>query len=130
MTRSIFVTAARVFAGGALCLVPVLASAQSGISTTVSTSSAVVAPASLTHDLRSGPQQDRAGITRVVESSVSATEAAPQDVLRRNQGPDVALMVVGGAALIAGLVVGGDSGQLIAITGAVLGLIGLFRYVR
>lgn len=122
MTRSIFRTAARVFAGGALCLVPVLASAQSGVQASVTAPAAVVAPV--------GPQQDRAGITRVIETQVSASEVTPQPVLRRNQGSDVALMVVGGAALIAGLVVGGDSGQLIAISGAVIGLVGLFRYVR
>ena len=45
-------------------------------------------------------------------------------------GPNVALMVVGGAALVTGLVIGGDGGLIIATGGAVVGLVGLYRYMR
>lgn len=41
-----------------------------------------------------------------------------------------ALMVVGGAALIVGAVIGGDEGQIIMVGGAVIGLIGLWRWLQ
>jgi hypothetical protein len=40
------------------------------------------------------------------------------------------MMAVGGAALVVGLVIGGDGGLIIATTGGVIGLIGLYRYLR
>lgn len=42
---------------------------------------------------------------------------------------NVALMIVGGAALVVGSLVDGDSGTIIMVGGAVVGLIGLFRYL-
>jgi hypothetical protein len=41
-----------------------------------------------------------------------------------------ALMVVGGAALIVGAVIGGDEGTIIMVGGAVIGLIGLWRWLQ
>lgn len=49
------------------------------------------------------------------------------------QAPDresAALMIVGGAALLAGLVIGGGAGTAIAVSGALLGLYGLWMYAR
>lgn len=45
-------------------------------------------------------------------------------------GENVALMVVGGAALIIGAVIGGTPGVLIAIGGAVVGLYGLYHFIQ
>lgn len=45
-------------------------------------------------------------------------------------GENVALMVVGGAALIIGAVVGGTPGVLIAVAGAVIGLYGLYHFIQ
>jgi hypothetical protein len=45
-------------------------------------------------------------------------------------GENVALMVVGGAALIVGAVIGGTPGLLIAIGGAVIGLYGLYHFIQ
>jgi hypothetical protein len=45
-------------------------------------------------------------------------------------GRNVALMVVGGAALITGLIIGDDAGALLAVGGAVVGLYGLYQFVR
>jgi hypothetical protein len=39
-------------------------------------------------------------------------------------------MIVGGAALVTGLVIGGDAGTILALGGAVVGLIGLYHYLR
>jgi hypothetical protein len=46
------------------------------------------------------------------------------------KGKNVAFMVVGGAAIVTGLFVGGDAGNVIAAGGAVIGLYGLYMYVR
>jgi hypothetical protein len=52
----------------------------------------------------------------------------PQDRVRA--GPNIAMMAVGGAALVTGLIIGGDGGHIIAAGGVVVGLIGLYRYLR
>lgn len=44
--------------------------------------------------------------------------------------PAVVLMIVGGAGLLVGLVVGGGAGEAIAIGGGVAGLIGLYQYLQ
>lgn len=49
---------------------------------------------------------------------------------RVHMGQNIAMMVVGGAGLVIGLVIGGDGGLIIATTGGVVGLIGLYRYLR
>lgn len=63
---------------------------------------------------------------------VSAPELGSESALQAaaRQGPNVALMTVGGAGLIVGLIIGGDVGLAIATTGGVLGLVGLYRYLR
>jgi hypothetical protein len=43
-------------------------------------------------------------------------------------GRNVALMVVGGAALIIGAAIGGTPGVLIAVAGAAVGLYGFFNF--
>jgi len=62
-----------------------------------------------------------------------ASEAAPpaQNVaLQAPSRESAALMIVGGAALLAGLVIGGGAGTALALGGALLGLYGLWMYVR
>ena len=56
-----------------------------------------------------------------------AAAAAPA---RGGYGQPVALMVVGGAAVLVGLVIGGGAGTAIAIGGAVAGLVGLYQYLQ
>jgi hypothetical protein len=45
-------------------------------------------------------------------------------------GPNVAMMVVGGAGILLGAVVGGKAGTVVMIGGTAVGLIGLWRYVK
>jgi len=45
-------------------------------------------------------------------------------------GTDAILMIVGGGAFIAGLIIGGGAGTAIAIAGAVMALYGLYLYLR
>ncbi|NUO94229.1 MAG: hypothetical protein HOQ14_07085, partial [Gemmatimonadaceae bacterium] len=49
---------------------------------------------------------------------------------RGGYGQPVALMVVGGAALVVGLIIGGGAGTAIAVGGAVAGLVGLYQYLQ
>ena len=46
------------------------------------------------------------------------------------ESESVAMMIVGGAALVVGSVVDGDAGTLIMVGGGVIGLVGLYRYLR
>ena len=49
---------------------------------------------------------------------------------RKGYGQPVALMVVGGAAVLTGLIIGNDVGTVIAVGGAVMGLYGLYEYLQ
>ena len=42
----------------------------------------------------------------------------------------LAMMGVGATAVVAGLIIGGDDGTILATVGGVVGLVGLFRYLR
>jgi hypothetical protein len=39
-------------------------------------------------------------------------------------------MGVGAAAVVIGLMIGGNGGTVVALTGGVLGLVGLYRFLR
>jgi hypothetical protein len=47
-----------------------------------------------------------------------------------NAGPNLALMGAGAAAIVIGLLIGGDGGTALAVGGGVVGLVGLYRYLR
>lgn len=72
-----------------------------------------------------GPTVDAASVG--VRHQADATTATPS---RAGSAPGTALMIVGGAAILVGLVVGGDAGAAIAVGGAVAGLIGLYQYLQ
>ena len=87
--------------------------------TTVPSAAPAFAPA--------GPTADAAAVG--VRQMASGEETAPQ---RRRGGsaPGVALMIVGGAAILVGLVIGSGAGAAIAVAGAVVGLYGLYQYLQ
>jgi hypothetical protein len=80
------------------------------------------APAPMVHPDIAGIQVKADANAPLVVSS-----AAAQGL---HQGEGVALMAVGGAALVSGLLIGDDAGTAIAIGGLAVGLIGLYEYVR
>jgi hypothetical protein len=49
---------------------------------------------------------------------------------RAGLGQSRAMMIVGGAAVIVGAVIGGTPGTLFMVGGAVVGLIGLYEYLQ
>ena len=73
-----------------------------------------------------------------IASSVAYRPAASTDSLslepqrRRSQGMGQAgaMMIAGGAGVIVGLIIGDDVGTLIAVGGAVVGLYGLYLYMK
>lgn len=65
-----------------------------------------------------------------VRQATSSSKAAAPYETRLGAGRNVALMVVGGAALIIGAVIGGAAGVLVAVAGAAIGLYGLYYFVQ
>ena len=61
------------------------------------------------------------------ENTSLALTAAPSNA---NLGQSRAMMIVGGAALVTGAIIGGDAGTLIMVGGAVIGLYGLYQYLQ
>lgn len=90
--------------------------------------SVVAAAATTTNPAPVGPRVAPADFVRWAPASGLADAMPPQD--RINKGPNIAMMAVGGAALVVGLIIGGDGGLIIATTGGVVGLVGLYRYLR
>ena len=75
-----------------------------------------------------GPTMDNARVG-VAPATVSA-EPAAAGATQVRAGQSVALMAVGGAALVLGLIIGGSAGTVLAVGGAVIGLLGLYQFLR
>jgi hypothetical protein len=74
------------------------------------------------------PLADKASVgVRQLSPSGPVPLAPPR---REHVGSNVALMIVGGAVLIVGAIVGNTSGTIIMIGGGVIGIIGLYRYLQ
>jgi hypothetical protein len=92
--------------------------------------SAAEAPAAPAPEPVRGPRQDavRAGV------QLPATAADVDAEAPRRGGPGFgqaeALMIVGGAGVVVGLIVGGGAGGALALGSAVVGLVGLYQYLR
>lgn len=70
----------------------------------------------------------RARLTLDSRQQAATARLAAEPGPRLGRSP--ALMIVGGAALVAGLLIGDGAGDAIAIGGAVVGLVGLYQYLR
>ena len=79
-----------------------------------------------------GPTIERAAVgarpLSQTDASLDAAETAMQQ--RLGLGQARALMIVGFAAVVIGLLMDNDPGTLIAVGGAVVGLYGLYHYLR
>ena len=77
-----------------------------------------------------GPTLDGAtvGIRHTTgQSATTPTNATPAV---RHGDPSTALMIVGGAAFLAGAIISGDAGTIIMVGGAAVGLYGLYLYLQ
>lgn len=77
-----------------------------------------------------GPTLDGAtvGIRHSVDQSATTPTNATPAVRHGDQS--TALMIVGGAAFLAGAIIGGDAGTIIMVGGAAVGLYGLYLYLQ
>lgn len=109
-------------AGLVLCLSARSAPAQQALAPRTPPAD-VAAPARV-----AGPTLDaaRAGVSHQTSPELKVA-AAPR---RAGYGQPVALMVVGGAALLTGLIIGDSAGTVIAVGGALVGLYGLYEYLQ
>ena len=76
-----------------------------------------------------GPRTSRAGIDKPVPANPLGA-AEPQEGAHVGAGTNIALIGVGVAGVIVGLVIGGDGGTIVAAGSAVVGLIGLYRWLK
>jgi hypothetical protein len=76
-----------------------------------------------------GPTADaaRVAVSQPTSHELKVSAAAQR---RAGLGQPIALMVVGGAALLTGLIIGDDAGTVIAVGGALVGLYGLYEYLQ
>jgi hypothetical protein len=75
-----------------------------------------------------GPTRDAAAVA-VHAPSLPMNAVAPARG-SAGVGQPEALMIVGGAAILVGAVIGGDAGDIFMIGGAVVGLVGLYKYLQ
>jgi hypothetical protein len=81
--------------------------------------------------LATGPTIQTAAVGfRVNEVKVDASTKVTAAPIRRGAGQDVALMVVGVGAMIAGALIGDTAGTIIIIGGAGMALYGLYNYLE
>jgi len=77
-----------------------------------------------------GPTTEAAAVAVRRPGTQEARMANAMMQRRKGYGQPIALMVVGGAALLTGLIIGDDAGTVIAVSGAVVGLYGLYQYLQ
>lgn len=71
--------------------------------------------------------QQGVGVRRLADAPTPLPHPAP---FRADTRQNRALMIVGGAGMLTGAVVGGDPGALISVGGAVVFLWGLYQYLN
>lgn len=75
-----------------------------------------------------GPRANPVALT--ARTSVRDTDLDRLSDDNVNAGPNLALMGAGAAGIVIGLLIGGDGGTALAVGGGVVGLVGLYRYLR
>lgn len=95
-----------------------------------STPTPMVAPTTSQPDSNADARGPRLANARVAVHAESAPIGAPPVIQNRSSNRNaVALMAVGGAALVVGAVIGDDAGTLVMLGGAVVGLYGLYLFL-
>ena len=65
-----------------------------------------------------------------VRVSTATSVYAPSAVVVQSRSNNPAMMIVGGAAMIVGAVIGGDAGTIVMVVGGVIGLVGLWNFLQ
>lgn len=114
-------------------MMPLGAQSAPSLDSTRDSSSAAASPAPAPVAVEQAPAAGapltglRAGV-HAPETARAAEASVAQS--RNSMGQSQAMMVVGVAALIAGAVIGDTPGTIIMVGGAVIGLIGLYDYLK
>jgi len=74
-----------------------------------------------------GPALSNLPMAVQVEQSTTAAALPPSTAYQRQ---NQALMILGGAAFLTGAIIGGKAGTVFMVSGAVVGLYGLFKYLQ
>ena len=77
-----------------------------------------------------GPTLDGATIGIKHTDAQATTAPTNATAAPRHGDQPTALMIVGGAAFLAGAIIGGDAGTIIMVGGAAVGLYGLYLYLQ
>jgi hypothetical protein len=112
--------------GAAVLFVAPLRAQEASLAAPVSTPmvSSALQPAA---QAPTGPTMDAA---TVAVKNVASESKAPAPAPGKYYDQGTKLMIIGGAAILTGIVVGGDAGHAISIVGAVIGLYGLYKYLE
>jgi hypothetical protein len=95
--------------------------------TSVTTTVVADAPIATVSDAPRGPLMKDAAVGVRLDAR-NAPLAVPPKFQATGRNP--AMMIVGGAALIVGAVVGGQAGTIVMIAGGIIGLVGLWNYLQ
>ena len=108
--------------------VPAVGQSSAAVATAPSTA-AIAAPS--TAPIAASSAVTLAG-PRIQEARFTRDAAEPKMAPMRDEGisRNVVWMIVGGATLVVGSVVGGDAGTIMMVTGGVIGLVGLMRFLQ
>lgn len=89
-----------------------------------------VAPASVRAVAPAGPRLDAVRTGAVVAPVVASEPMVPAPMYRKANLRGRNLMILGGAAILGGAIVGGDAGNLVSLGGLGVGLYGLYVYLN
>lgn len=104
-----------------------------GSTSTVYAQTAEVSPAEEskpTLQQRLTPETAPALMAPVSDEAVKAADNSTTTTAAMAPGSGTGLIIAGGALFIAGLIVGGDAGTVLAVSGAAIGAYGLYIYFR
>ena len=113
--------------GAALLLGTPLRAQAAVLSATVDSTATWAPAAAESAPTAAGPVRDGAAVA--VRHTTAPNAAAPQPAMGGHER-GTALMIVGGAAILTGIVIGNGAGYAISVVGAVVGLYGLYQYLQ
>ena len=107
------------------------ASAAAQMSQPVSApSAAATVVAEPTAAAQAGPRLETSSVAFQPVPTADSASTAAQKGASANLGESRAMMIAGGAAVVVGIIIGDEIGTLIAVSGAVVGLYGLYQYLK
>ena len=114
----------------ALAMAPVAAAAQIAQPAPAPATEAGTASAR-TVSPQAGPRIETSSVAfQPVAASDSVTAEPQRSANSANLGQARAMMIAVGAAVVVGIIIGDDVGTLIAVSGAIVGLYGLYQYLK